>query len=156
MFRLSKRTDYGLIALKHLTLHTEQACSAPEIARTYNIPSQLLAKVLQRLVRKGLLQSHSGPTGGYALARMPETISVIDVIEALEGPVMLTPCEVGDDCEQLQLCSIRDPLRGIKERVIQVLIDTTIHELAETELLEMNAEKTGIRILKPMELGSRD
>ena len=156
MFRLSKRTDYGLIALKHLTLHTQQAHSAPEIARTYNIPSELLAKVLQRLVRRGLLQSHSGPTGGYTLARMPESISVIEVIEALEGPITMTPCEVDDDCEQFRLCSIRDPLRGIKEKVIQVLMETTIHELAETELLEMNADKTGIRILKPLELGSRD
>ncbi len=156
MFRLSKRTDYGLIALKHLALHDEHTCSAPELARTYNIPSELLAKVLQRLVRKGLLQSHSGPTGGYALARLPLTISVMDVIEALEGPITMTPCEVADDCEQIQLCSIRDPLRGIKEKVTQVLIETTIHELAETELLEMSAERGGIRIPKPLELGSRD
>ena len=156
MFRLSKRTDYGLIALKHLTLHTEQAHSAPEIARTYNIPAELLAKVLQRLVRKGLLRSHAGPTGGYVLARMPESIAVIEVIEALEGPLMMTPCEVADDCEQLQLCSIRDPLRGIKEKIMQVLMETTIYELAETELLEMNAQNTGIRILKPLDLGSRD
>jgi Rrf2 family protein len=130
MFRLSKRTDYGLIALKHLTLNDEQACSAPELARTYNIPSELLAKVLQRLVREGILSSHSGPHGGYALARDPETISVIDVIEALEGPLLLTPCEVADDCEQLDLCSIRDPLRSIKEKVVNILVDTTIHELA--------------------------
>jgi Rrf2 family protein len=130
MFRLSKRADYGLIALKHLALHSEQAYSAPEIARTYNIPSELLAKVLQKLVRKGLLESHAGPNGGYALARGAEMISVIDVLEALEGPVLLTPCEAADDCEQLQLCSIRDPLRGIKEKMIGVLVDTTIRELA--------------------------
>jgi Rrf2 family protein len=155
MFRLSKRTDYGLIALKHLALHNEEAHSAPEIARTYNIPSELLAKVLQKLVRKGLLESHSGPTGGYLLNRLPESISVIDVIEALEGPVLLTPCEGADDCEQLQLCSIRDPLRGIKEKVIQVLMDTTVHELAEAELLEMGSQRT-VRIMKPLELGSRE
>jgi Rrf2 family protein len=130
MFRLSKRADYGLIALKHLALHNPQAYSAPQIARTYNIPPELMAKVLQRLVRKGLLMSHPGPNGGYELARNAETISVIDVIEALEGPVFLTPCEVADDCEQLQLCSIKDPLRNIKQKVVSVLVDTTIHELA--------------------------
>jgi Rrf2 family protein len=130
MFRLSKRADYGLIALKHLALHDAQAYSAPEIARTYNIPSELLAKVLQRLVRKGLLVSQSGPNGGYALARNPNTITVIDVIEALDGPVLLTPCEADDDCEQLLLCSIKDPLRSIKQKVVSVLVDTTIHELA--------------------------
>jgi Rrf2 family protein len=130
MFRLSKRADYGLIALKHLALHDEHAYSAPEIARTYNIPSELMAKVLQRLVRKGLLLSQAGPTGGYALARGPANITVIDVIEAIDGPVLLTPCEAADDCEQLQVCSIRDPLRTIKEKVVGVLEGTTINELA--------------------------
>jgi len=129
MFRLSKRADYGLIAMKHLALHDEHSYSAPEIARTYNIPSELLAKVLQALVRKGLLESHSGPNGGYALARAPEKISVIEVLEALEGPLMLTPCEA-EACEQLELCSIRDPLQGVKRRMVSVLVDTTIHQLA--------------------------
>ena len=146
MFRLSKRADYGLIALKHLALHDEHAHSAPEIARTYNIPSELMAKVLQRLVREGLLLSHAGPTGGYALARTPAAISVIDVIEALEGPLLLTPCEVADDCEQLHFCSIRDPLRSIKQKVVNVLVETTIHELAEFD----KADRT-----EPVAVGSR-
>ena len=130
MFRLSKRTDYGLIALKHLALHDEQPYSAPEIARTYNIPSELMAKVLQRLSRSGLLVSRVGPTGGYALARGARNITVIEVIEAVDGPILLTPCEAADDCEQIRLCSIRDPLRSIKEKVVGVLVETTIDELA--------------------------
>lgn len=129
MFRLSKRADYGLIAMKHLAIHTDAAWSAPELARTYNIPAELMAKVLQKLVRNGLLESHAGPNGGYALARAPEKISVIEVLEALEGPLQLTPCEA-DDCEQLELCSIRDPLRGVKQRMVSVLVDTTIRQLA--------------------------
>jgi Rrf2 family protein len=129
MFRLSKRADYGLIAMKHLAIHGEHAYSAPEIARTYNIPSELMAKVLQTLVRKGLLESHAGPNGGYALARDPDKITMIEVLEALEGPLQLTPCET-DDCEQLERCSIRDPLRGVKQRMVSVLVDTTLHQLA--------------------------
>lgn len=130
MFRLSKKSDYGLIALKHLTLHGNESCSAPEIARTYHIPSELMAKVLQRLVRKGLLVSHQGIHGGYILARDPVEISVIEVIEAVEGPIAMTPCELSDNCEQLQLCSVRDPLRKVKAKVVRVLGDTTIYELA--------------------------
>ena len=129
MFRLSKRTDYGLIALKHLALHDERSYSAREIARTYNIPSELMSKVLQRLVRKGLLFSHAGPNGGYALARSATAIMVIDVMEALEGPLALTPCEAGEDCEQLELCSIRDPLASIKRELVNVLAGTTIRKL---------------------------
>lgn len=129
MFRLSKRADYGLIAMKHLSIHPDEACSAPEIARIYNIPSELLSKVLQKLVRKGLLESHAGPNGGYGLAREPEKISIIEVLEALEGPLQLTPCEA-DDCEQLEWCSIRDPLREVKQRMVSVLVDTTIQQLS--------------------------
>src|SRR5262252_5778108 len=98
MFRLSKKSDYGLIALKHLAQHNEESISAREIAAHYNIPAELLAKVLQRLARKGLLTSQQGINGGYVLAKDPANISIVDVVEALEGPISITPCERGDDC----------------------------------------------------------
>src|SRR5437762_14282871 len=97
MFRLSKKSDYGLIALKHLAQHNEESISAREIAAQYHIPAELLAKVLQRLVRKGLLVSQQGINGGYVLAKDPASISIVDVVEALEGPISITPCERGDD-----------------------------------------------------------
>ena len=130
MFRLSKKSDYGLIALKHLAQHNEESVSAREIAAQYHIPAELLAKVLQRLVRKGLLASQQGINGGYILAKDPATISIVDVVEALEGPISITPCERGDDCQQLQMCSVRDPLLKIKAKVVRVLGDTSIYELA--------------------------
>ena len=130
MFRLSKKADYGLIALKHLAQHAEESISAREIAVQYHIPAELLAKILQKLVRKGLLVSQQGINGGYLLARDPASISIVDVVEALEGPISITPCERGDDCQQLQMCSVRDPLLKIKEKVVRVLGDTSIHELA--------------------------
>ena len=130
MFRLSKKADYGLIALKHLAMHSEESISAREIAAEYRIPAELLAKVLQKLARKGLLVSQQGMNGGYVLARDPARISIVDVVEALEGPISITPCERGDDCRQLQLCSVRDPLLKIKAKVVRVLGDTSIYELA--------------------------
>ena len=71
MFRLSKKSDYGLIAFKHLAQHPDESVSAREIAAQYQIPAELLAKVLQRLARKGLLVSQQGINGGYVLARDP-------------------------------------------------------------------------------------
>ena len=130
MFQLSKKADYGLIALKHLAQHSEESISAREIAAHYHIPAELLAKVLQRLTRKGLLTSQQGMNGGYVLARDPASISIVDVLEALEGPISMTPCERGDDCQQLQTCSVRDPLLKIKAKVVRVLGDTSIYELA--------------------------
>jgi Rrf2 family protein len=130
MFRLSKKADYGLIALKHLAQHSEESVSAREIASHYHIPAELLAKVLQKLARKGLLVSQHGTNGGYILARDPAAISIVDVVEALEGPISMTPCERGSDCQQMQTCSVRDPLRKIKAKVIRVLGDTSIYELS--------------------------
>ena len=130
MFRLSKKSDYGLIALKHLAQHADESVSAREIASEYNIPAELLAKVLQRLARKGLVQSQQGMNGGYVLARDPSKISIVDVVEALEGPIGITPCERGSSCEQLEFCSVRDPLMKLKVKVVRVLGDTSIYELA--------------------------
>src|SRR5215467_166925 len=130
MFRLSKKADYGLIALKHLAQHADASISAREIAKEYKIPAELLAKVLQKLARKGLLVSQHGINGGYVLARDPAKISIVDVVEALEGPIGITPCERGSNCEQLEFCSVRDPLMKLKVKVVRVLGDTSIDELA--------------------------
>jgi Rrf2 family protein len=130
MFGLSKKSDYGLIALKHLAQHADASVSAREIASEYRIPVELLAKVLQRLARKGLLVSQHGINGGYVLARDPSQISIVDVVEALEGPIGITPCERGSSCNQLDLCSVRDPLMKLKAKVVRVLGDTSIYELA--------------------------
>jgi Rrf2 family protein len=130
MFRLSKKADYGLIALKHLARHTEESVSAREIAKEYRIPAELLAKILQRLARKGLVLSQQGTHGGYVLARDPSQISIVDVIEALDGPIGITPCERGSSCEQLELCSVRDPLMMVRAKMVRILGDTSIYELA--------------------------
>src|SRR5947209_20589472 len=92
MFRLSKKSDYGLIALKHLAMHADESISAREIAAHYHIPAELLAKVLQKLARKGLLVSQQGTNGGYVLARDPARISIVDVVEAVEGPISINTC----------------------------------------------------------------
>ena len=105
MLRLSKKADYALMAMKHLALRGDRgSSSAREIAEQYDIPIELLAKVLQRLVRKGLLGSHQGTRGGYQLVRAPAQISVADVIEAIDGPVTVTACSTDEGaCEQFEI-----------------------------------------------------
>lgn len=133
MLRLSKRADYALIAMKHLALHVE-AMSAREIAERYGIPLELMAKVLQRLTRRGLLVSSQGTRGGYQLARHAAAISVADVIQAIEGPVAVTACSPDDpgqeQCEQYETCNVRDPLWRIKERILWSLQTVSVAELA--------------------------
>src|SRR5881628_3081110 len=135
MLRLSKKADYALIAMKHLALRgdrrSQASSSAREIAELYDIPIELMAKVLQRLVRRGLLASHQGTRGGYQLARIPSQISVADVIQAIEGPVTVTACSTDDgQCEQFSKCNVRDPLWRVRERILSALGECTIAELA--------------------------
>ena len=132
MLRLSKKADYALIAMKHLALLTDRgSSSAREIAGLYDVPIELMAKVLQRLVQKGLLESHQGTRGGYKLSRMPSQISVADVIQAIEGPVTVTACTTEEgQCEQFSKCNVRDPLFRVRERILAALGECTIAELA--------------------------
>jgi len=133
MLRLSKKADYALIAMKHLALRGDTgSSSAREIAELYAIPIELMAKILQRLVRRGLLASHQGTRGGYQLARKPIEISVADVIQAIDGPVTVTACSTDDDgqCEQFATCNVRDPLWKVRQRILSALGECTIADLA--------------------------
>jgi Rrf2 family protein len=133
MLRLSKKADYALMAMKHLALRGDRgSSSAREIAGQYDIPIELMAKVLQRLVRRGLLASQQGTRGGYQLARVPAQISVADVIQAIDGPVTVTACssDVGTTCDQFEKCNVRDPLWRVRERILSALGECTIAELA--------------------------
>ena len=88
MMKFSKKTDYGLIALKHLALHHGQtACSASDIAEAYGISTPLMAKVLQKLARGGIVAAHHGSSGGYTLARDPARITALDAIHAIDRTV---------------------------------------------------------------------
>jgi FeS assembly SUF system regulator len=130
MLRLSKKSDYALIAITHLTLKSGSS-SAREIAELFDIPVELMAKVLQRLTRRGLLTSQQGTRGGYQLARPASGISIADVIQAIDGPVAVTACSAhADRCGQFDKCNVRDPLRKIREVIVSALKATTVLELA--------------------------
>lgn len=132
MLRLSKKADYALIAMRHLAAGRDGSVSAREIAENYGIPAELLAKVLQRLVRARLLVSVQGTRGGYRLAGDARQLTVADVIQAIDGPVAVTACSPDDHaCEQFSRCEIRDPLWKIKARIVDVLATVSLAELAE-------------------------
>jgi Rrf2 family protein len=135
MLKLTKKADYGLIAMRHLAAHADLgACSAKDLAEMYGLPQEALAKLLQRLVKHGLLQSQQGTNGGYSLARDPRMISALDVIRALEGPLFMTSCTTAKgSCEQTTRCTIREPLRKVSKSIEEVLSCLTIWEMTESE-----------------------
>lgn len=131
MLRLSKKADYGLIAVRHLALnYGKGTASAKDIAQAYCIPPELMAKVLQRLARRGLLVSQHGSHGGYALARHPGLVSALEVIDAIDGPVKITSCVTSHgECMQTPVCTVREPLHKVEESIVNALGSLTMAQM---------------------------
>ena len=131
MLKLTKKADYALIALRHIAVSPRGTSSAKEIAESYNIPAALLAKVLQTLTRNTLLQSVAGTNGGYKLTRGAASITALDVIRVIDGPVVLASCFTSQEpCGQSNKCTVREPLRRVHEAILDLLGKMTIKELA--------------------------
>ena len=144
MLRFTKRADYGLMAINYIVMHREEGTvSAKRIAEEFSIPPELLAKILQRLAKKGLVASHNGPKGGYLLARSPGEITVGQVVRALEGPINIVSCLEDLDCPQFQRCNLRRPVQKIQASISNLLDTMTLAELHReavpiTELTTIN------------------
>jgi len=111
MLKLTKKADYGLIAMKYLAEHVERS---------------------RKLVRAKLLVSLQGTNGGYRLARDSRTISAFDVIKAIEGPFFITSCVTHKGaCEQTSRCTVKEPLQKVSLAIEEVLSKVTIFELAQ-------------------------
>jgi Rrf2 family protein len=138
MLRLTKKADYGLMAMKHLADHAhEGASSAKDVAEAHGLPQEALAKILQKLVRAGLLHSLHGIKGGYTLARDPRLISAYEVIRAIDGPLFITSCvTVRGECDQTDRCTVRQPLRQVSRGIEEVLKRIMLTDLSE-EILEV-------------------
>ena len=141
MLRLTKKADYGLMALKYLaeqavadpdgTVHGG-AQSAKDIAEAYHIPPQLLAKILQTLAKAGLLVSHAGTNGGYSLARSAHEITAFEVIRAIDGPLFITSCiTIHGTCDLAGHCTIKEPLRKVNDSIKALLDGIRISDLME-------------------------
>jgi Rrf2 family protein len=132
MLKLTKKADYGLIAMRHLAEHADLgACSAKDLAEMYGIPQEALAKILQRLARSKLLTSQHGTNGGYVLARDPREISALEVIRAIEGPLFMTSCKTAKTCSTSLKCTVREPLQKVGRAIEEVLAGLSIWELRD-------------------------
>jgi Rrf2 family protein len=137
MLRLTKKADYGLMAMKYLAEQPAgprgpAAQSAKDIAQAYHIPPPLLAKILQTLARAGLLISHAGTNGGYALSRGASEISAFEVIRAIDGPLFITSCiTIHGTCDLAGHCTIKEPLRKVNDSIKDLLSNIRISDLAE-------------------------
>jgi len=134
MLKLSKKSEYALMAAIYLALHSgNEYPTAKEIADNYNIPFQLVAKILQNLAKSNIAISFQGVKGGYKLGRHPEEISLRDIISSVEKNYKLTECmqEGGDtsNCTLVDCCKIRDPLVEIQRKIDDMFRQTSLRQI---------------------------
>ena len=135
MLRLTKKADYSLIALRHFAARqreTGEAVSAKEVSDGCGIPLPVLSKLLQKLGKTGFLVSEFGTNGGYRLARAPGLISALEVIRAIDGPIVLANCFTENaHCGHSGRCTVKRPLKKIHEAILRLLNSVSIEDMLQ-------------------------
>lgn len=132
MIKLTKKIEYGLMALKHMGLKNDGNIStAKEMATLYKIPRELLAKILQQLTREGYISSVQGPKGGYELSLSPKDVNFIDIIKTIEGDAVFIDCAStnGDNCVRVDECIIRTPMLQINKHINDFFSKITLEDI---------------------------
>jgi Rrf2 family protein len=135
MLKISRLTDYGLLATVYLARHDGRVVAAREIAAFYHLPLPMVTKVLKILATTGVVQSHRGVGGGYSFEHDAEKVTLGELIEALEGPWDLVECETTDDrghavCGIRAACPSRRFMFGINRAIKGAFEQVTLADLA--------------------------
>ena len=144
LMQISRRVDYGLRAVIYLSgQDPEKCCAIGEIAKEQGVPKKFLEKIIQDLIRGGLIKSKRGSCGGYQLARAPEKISFCDVIEAIEGPIAVNACmdqHIG--CDQIPRCTMIGVWSEVQYKITEVLRRTTLATLRQSPCGEFSSSSS--------------
>ena len=129
----SKTCEHGIRALSYLTARQPagELCLVDEIAEAEGIPRSFTSKILGDLVRAGMLTSSRGPGGGYALARDPNVVSLLDIVEIIDGARQVDRCAVGlDACNETAPCPLHDKFAPLRRSIRAYLEGTSLAEMA--------------------------
>ncbi len=138
--QVTKTLDYAVRSLTYMGNQPVEKHSMKEISHEQHIPLNYLAKIMRRLVKKGLVRSTLGPDGGYTLRKLPNEINLRDVYEAIEGEIRMVDCMDKDAiCALYATCPQLPVWDRIQLSMIQILEDTTLEDmLKERKTLKMN------------------
>ena len=144
MFSLTRKTGYALIALSRLCQEMHDDCSllsARQIADQYDLPLSLLMNILKDLNRTEIIQSKRGAGGGYLLNKKPDEITLLQIVEAIEGPVSVAKCcddnenEPCETCRIMAKCPTINPMQRFNEKVHDFLSHVTLKTLITNNTL---------------------
>lgn len=122
------------MAVRYLAINSDGNYStARDISEYYDIPYELVAKVLQQLVKKNIISSYQGVRGGYLLVKTPEKLSLMEIISAIEENYQITNCMNNNssekDCSHFDCCMIRDPLIKVQREIDKVFINMKVNQI---------------------------
>jgi len=142
MMQVSRKVDYALRAAIYLSLQKEvRPASVKEIATHRRIPQKFLEKIIQDLIRAGIVRSHRGAHGGYTLARTADRVSFRDVIEAVDGPISINVCvNERPECSILASCNMQRVWQEGQRRMLEFFADTTLADLMGGRMLNTGTE----------------
>jgi Rrf2 family protein len=136
MFRLSKKTEYAILAMQYLASRKSSLVSAKEISAALDISFEFLSKSLQALMKAGLVKSQQGIRGGYYLTRNPEDITLMNVTDALNEKTSVVECQEGEeDCDRVEYCTLRSPMNVIQMKIDGIFKQMTISDLLKESML---------------------
>lgn len=129
---IRRKTDYGLRALVALA-RADEPVSAEELAAQEEAPVAFLHKALRNLAAAGIVDGQRGPSGGFTLARSADRITVLEAVEAMQGPVAVSRCLLGDEgCARAASCGLRPAWEKVQEQIAAFLADLTVQDLVQS------------------------
>ncbi|MGE5484061.1 MAG: RrF2 family transcriptional regulator [Ignavibacteriales bacterium] len=129
---IKRDTDYALRALVYLASKPGTVVKAAEVAEQQDVPLEFLQKLFQKCVHAGIIESHRGARGGFSLAKDPRETTVLQVVEAVQGPVTMNRCLLGKDgCPRAGVCPLKRRWVDIEEEVADYMEGVTLQDLAD-------------------------
>ncbi len=129
---IRRKTDYGIRALAHMALGNSEreVYGARDIAEARDVPEVYMQKVLHALAEAGIVQSHRGVFGGFSLLKEPKEITLFSLMEALQGPVAINKCVMGQDlCPREKSCIVRTRWESVQSDLVSFLESVTLEDL---------------------------
>jgi Rrf2 family protein len=139
--QITRQADYALRAMLYLAqLEPAQRSATSQIAEVQRIPPSFLAKIISQLSIAGLIRTSRGARGGVTLARAPHEISLLEVVEAIDGPIMLNECtEDTSNCPFGENCAIRELWCNAQDELVNRLRSTSFAQFVKTSAIPLTA-----------------
>ncbi|MDU0457977.1 MAG: Rrf2 family transcriptional regulator [Geobacteraceae bacterium] len=133
MMELTRKGEYAIRGIVYLAAQPpDRVCLLSDIAAAVDVPATFLAKIFQQFSKIGLVKSYRGTGGGFLLGRVPEKITLLEVVEAVEGPIIPNRCVVGvGECVRDVSCKVHPVWKRVQGQVREVLAGVTLKELSE-------------------------